>query len=63
MFKCFFNETAEEECQFLRSTSYNKVLDKRQKIVWFEYDRTANEIYRGFLDLPLQDKFTMKLSS
>ena len=32
MFKCFFNETAEEECQFLRSTSYNKVLVKDRKL-------------------------------
>ena len=32
MFKYFFNETAEEECQFLRSTSYNKVLVKDRKL-------------------------------
>ena len=26
-----------------------KVLDKIPKIVWFEYDRKADEIYKSFL--------------
>ena len=26
-----------------------QVLDKKRKIVWFEYDREADEIYTSFL--------------